>query len=82
MKKQTNQSNLHFFIFYCSQEKFQVKMEKEFEAHDPDRHLKRIHKVVGVSGRIQSLATRRRKSIRLETKEEKQERILVRLLIN
>lgn len=51
--------------------------QKDFDANDPDRHLKRIHKVVGVSGRIQSLATKRRKSIVLETKEEKQERILV-----
>lgn len=48
-----------------------------FDDNDPDRHLKRIHKVVGVSGRIQTLATKRRRIIKLETKEEKEERILV-----
>lgn len=57
-------------------------MEKYFDENDPDRHLKRIHKVVGVSGRIQLLATKRRRSIKLETKEERDERILVNYLIH
>lgn len=50
---------------------------KDFNENDPDKHLKRIHKIVGVSQRIQSMATKRRQSVKLETKEEKEERILV-----
>jgi hypothetical protein len=45
--------------------------------NDPDRHLKKIQKIVGVSNRIQSMAAKRKQSIKLETKEEREERILV-----
>lgn len=50
---------------------------KEFDDDDPNRYLKRIHKIVGVSGRIQNLVLKRRSSIKSETKEEREERILV-----
>lgn len=51
---------------------------KDYDENDPNRHLRRIQKIVGVSGRIQTLALKRRQSNKVETKEEKEERILVR----
>lgn len=53
---------------------------KDFEESDIDRHLKKILKVAGVSNRIQSLATKRRQSVKAESKEEREERILVNFL--
>lgn len=43
---------------------------------DPDRHLKRLQKVFGVSGRIQNLAIRRHTSPRKITKEEQERELL------
>lgn len=53
-------------------------MDKKYlDPSDPDRHLHRLNKVVGVSTRIQSLATKRRRSTQIETKEERDKRLLV-----
>lgn len=45
--------------------------------NDPDRHLKRLQNIVGVSTRIQKLAQKKRRSLRMETKEEMHELFLV-----
>lgn len=45
---------------------------------DPDRHLKRLQKVFGVSGRIQNLAIRRHKSPTRINKEAEQKAILAK----
>lgn len=45
---------------------------------DPDRHLIRLQKVFGVSGRIQDLAIRRRKSPTIISKDEKDREMLAR----
>lgn len=50
---------------------------ENFETIDPDRHLKRLTKLVGISHRIQALALKKRRSIRTETKEERIAKILV-----
>lgn len=42
-----------------------------FDPDDPDRHLKRLQKVVGISNRIQKIASRRRKSLKVITKEQR-----------
>lgn len=47
------------------------------DPNDPDRHLKRLAHVMGVSKRIQSLALKKRRSVKVETKEELTEKILV-----
>lgn len=49
----------------------------DFDPLDPERNLKRLNKTVGVSVRIQKLTTNKRRSIKIETKEEKIEKILV-----
>jgi hypothetical protein len=50
---------------------------KDFDPDDPDRHLKRLHKTFAVSARIASLASKRRKTIKIVTSGERLERILV-----
>lgn len=45
---------------------------------DPERHLKRLHDVVGVSTRIQELALRRRLSPPIITKEEKFQEVVAK----
>lgn len=45
---------------------------------DPDRHLKRLQEVFGVSGRIQNLAVRRRKEVVVVSKEEKDREMMAR----
>lgn len=45
---------------------------------DPDRHLKRLHKVFEVSKRLQNLATRRHASPTKITKEQKERELLGR----
>ena len=47
------------------------------DENEQGRNLKRIHKIMGVSNRIQEMALKRRQSVREETKEEREERILV-----
>lgn len=49
----------------------------DFDNDDPDRHLKRIHKLVGISTKIQMMAAKRRSTFQEESKEERDERILV-----
>lgn len=48
-----------------------------FDPNDPDRHLKYLEKAVGVSARIKNLTQKKRKSLKIETKEEQIEKILV-----
>lgn len=48
-----------------------------FDPNDPDRHLKYLEKAVGVSARIKNLTQKKRKSLKIETKEEQVEKILV-----
>lgn len=50
---------------------------QDFDPDDPDRHLKRLGNVIGVSNRIKKLTSKKRQSLKLETKEEKIEKILV-----
>ena len=51
---------------------------KSFDPLDPDRHYKRLTKIIGVSRRIQRLALKKRRSVKIESKGEKIEKILVR----
>lgn len=44
---------------------------------DPDRYYHRISKALGVSTRIQAMAVKKRKTFKLETKEQTLEKILV-----
>lgn len=48
------------------------------DPNDPDRNLKKIGKLVGVSNQILRLAIKNRESIQTETSEEREERILVK----
>ena len=48
-----------------------------FDPDDPDRHLKRLQKVVGISNRIQKIASKRRKSLKVITKEQRVAETLV-----
>lgn len=50
----------------------------EEPAPDPDRHLKRLQKVFGVSAKIQNLAIRRHKSPTRINKEAEQKAILAK----
>lgn len=50
---------------------------ENFDPLDPDRHLKRLSRIIGISARIQSLASRKRKSVKLETEEERVAKVLV-----
>lgn len=43
----------------------------------PNRNLKRVEITVGVSARIQKLALKKRGSLKIESKEERNEKILV-----
>lgn len=47
---------------------------------DPDRHLKRIGKIFGVSMRIQKLALQRKKSPPKVSTDEEAKHLLVRLI--
>lgn len=46
-------------------------MDANLEPLDPERHLKRLTTIIGVSGRIQKLALKNRKSVIHGTEEEK-----------
>lgn len=48
-----------------------------FDPDDPDRHLKRLQKVVGISNRIQKIASKRKKSLIVITKEQRVAETLV-----
>lgn len=50
---------------------------KDFDPLDPNRHYKRVSKVLGVSTRIHNLALKKRISVKVETKEERIAKILV-----
>lgn len=62
----------------CGERK--VKMRKsDYDEDDPDKHLKRLQRVIGVSARIVNLAVTRMSMSenKTETKAQKKERILV-----
>jgi hypothetical protein len=52
---------------------------KNYDADDPERNLKRLNKVVGVGMRVQLQLSKKRKSLQIETKEERTEKLLVNL---
>ncbi|CRK87169.1 CLUMA_CG000977, isoform A [Clunio marinus] len=48
----------------------------KYHPDDPDRHLRRLSAIIGISTRVQALAMKKRKSVRIETREEKNEKIM------
>lgn len=47
-----------------------------FDPEDPNRHLKRLDKIIGVSAKIFNLTLQRRKTVHIESREERREKIL------
>ena len=52
----------------------------DYNENDPERHKKRLNKVMGVSQAIVSMATKKRDSMKIFSPEEILEEILVSLL--
>jgi hypothetical protein len=52
----------------------------DYMENDPERYKKRLKQVMGVSQKIQSMAVKKRQSVKVYTLEEQLEKVLVSLL--
>jgi len=59
---------------------FAIMDVNDYNENDPERYKKRLKQVMGVSQKIQSMAVKRRQSVKIYTLEEQLEKILVSLL--